>query len=87
MNTVPIKDLKKKSASKKQVQNKIVAFINKNISIAEFEAEVALEEIVNSLIKRVPSINVRNIKIYKEHDDMGPYYKVKIITKLNDKNN
>lgn len=85
MNTVPIKDLKKKSASKKQVHNKLISFINKNISTAEFEAEVALEEIINDLVKKVPSLNVRNIKIYKEHDDMGPYYKVKIITKINDK--
>lgn len=85
MNTVHIKGLRKKSQFK--VQDKLVSFINKNISKAEFEVEVALEEIVNDLIKRVPNISVKNIKIFKEHDDMGPYYKAKIVTKINDKNN
>lgn len=87
MNIVHTKDLRKKSAFKNKVHDKIISFLNKNISTCELEIEVAIEEILNDLIKKNPKVNIRNIKIFKEHDDMGPYYKVKLITKLNDKNN
>ena len=54
-------------------------FISSKISRAEFEAEVALEEIVNDLVKKVPGLIVKNIKINRQYDDMGEFYKVKII--------
>lgn len=69
------------------MKNKLISFINSTVTKTEFEIEVAIEEVLNDLLKKIPKISVRNIKIFKEHDDIGPFYKVKIITRLNDKNN
>lgn len=46
---------------------------------AEHEIEIAMEEILNDLEEKT-SLKVKHLKIIKEHDEEGPYYKVRIST-------
>lgn len=63
------------------MKDKLISCINSTISKAELEAEIALEEILNNLVKKLPDINIKNVKFIKEFDDEGEYYKVKIFAK------
>jgi len=51
----------------------------------EHELEIAIEEILNDFEKKSP-LRVKNIKLLKCHDDMGPYYEIKVITQIKTKN-
>lgn len=63
------------------MMDKLTSYINSNILKAEFEAEVALEEILNDLVKDVPDIQIKSVKFIREFDDEGEYFKVKIFTR------
>jgi len=55
--------------------------LKNNISRAEQQIEIAMEEILNDLEKKIP-VKVKNIRIQKQCDDEGIYYKVKLLTSL-----
>lgn len=61
--------------------DKLTSYINSNILKAEFEVEVAIEEILNDLVKDVPDIKIKGIKFIREFDEQGEYFKVKILTR------
>ncbi len=52
----------------------------------EQELEIAMEEILNDFSKQ-SNLQIKNIKLFKEHDDQGPYYKFKVITSVKNEKN
>ncbi len=52
----------------------------------EQELEIATEEILNDFEKR-SNLKIKNLKRFKEHDDIGPYYKFKVIANVKNEKN
>lgn len=59
--------------------------LSNSILRLEHELEIAIEEILNDFERKTP-LKIKNIKLLKCHDDMGPYYEIKVITQSKVKN-